>query len=103
MEFFQRFILGMAIILLIISYVVIFYTTSAKSKEWAPTILDCPDYWETQYSSDGRQITCKSKSTTMSDIVYSIGATCKQKLDLVTSKNIDWAGVTYGINPNSCK
>ena len=100
MEYFQRIVLGLALIMLIIANVVILYTTTSKSKPWSPTMSTCPDYWQTTYSSDGKNITCRKDETTSFD--YPIGSTCLKKIEF-SGGNVDWEGVTYGINPGSCK
>ena len=102
MEYFQRIVLGLALIMLIIANVVILYTTTSKSKPWSPTMSVCPDYWKTSYSADGKKITCRKDEKTSFE--YNMGSTCQQKLAaLGVGGNVDWEGVTYGINPGSCK
>ena len=104
MEYFQRIVLGLALIMLIIANVVILYTTTSKSKPWSPTMSTCPDYWQTSYTADGKKITCTGPTNSFE---YPIGSTCQTKIAEITKLgaggNVDWEGVTYGINPGSCK
>ena len=44
---FQKIVVGIAIVLLIIILIMIGYTISQanKDEEWPPVVGDCPDYW----------------------------------------------------------
>ena len=118
MEGFQKIILLIATIILIISLLFIGYAlhrSSASSTSWPPLVPDCPDYWNIDGS--GNNITC----TNVKDL-----GTCRAKTGqphLVMNFNtpafsgsnslcakytwanncgVSWDGVNYGVN-NPCQ
>ena len=46
MELYQRVVLGIAIVLLIAAYIMIYFTLVDNNKNWPPSVAKCPDYWE---------------------------------------------------------
>ena len=117
MEGFQKIILLIATIILIISLLFIGYALhrSSASTSWPPLVPDCPDYWNIDGS--GNNITC----TNVKDL-----GTCRAKTGqphLVMNFNtpafsgsnslcakytwanncgVSWDGVNYGVN-NPCQ
>ena len=114
MEGFQKTVLIIAIIILIITLIIIGMALSKKSAEigWPPMVPQCPDYWTIDGSGNNTTCinvkdlgTCKSvgsKHKTMnfntSEFTGAQG-TCN-KYTWANNCNISWDGITYGvINP----
>jgi len=57
---FQKTILVVAIIFLLINLVIISLglTYSSKNNTWPPIVPDCPDYWESVTDESGKNIKC---------------------------------------------
>jgi hypothetical protein len=116
MEGFQKTVLIVAIIILIITLIVIGVALSKKSAEigWPPMVPQCPDYWTIDGSGNNAICvnvkdlgTCKSvgsKHKTMnfntSEFTGSQG-TCN-KYNWATNCNVSWDGITYGVS-NPCQ
>jgi len=100
MELYQRVVLGIAIVLLIAAYIMIYFTLVDNNKNWPPSVAKCPDYWEYNAASD----MCKSKNnfnigsssvTEYPDV--SQKSTC-DKYKWAKEKEVSWEGLSYGVS-----
>jgi hypothetical protein len=116
MEGFQKIVLFIAIILLIIALVFIGISLSySKDPEWPPMIPQCPDYW--LIDGSGNNTTCTnikdlgtcppqngSKHLVMNfnTPVYTGANWVCSKYTWATNCGLTWDGITYGVN-NPCQ
>ena len=100
MELYQRVVLGIAIVLLIAAYIMIYFTLVDNNKNWPPSVAKCPDYWEYNAASD----MCKSNNgfnegsssvTEYPDV--SQKSTC-DKYKWAKEKEVSWEGLSYGVS-----
>ena len=102
MDLYQRIVLGIAIILLIAAYIMIYFTLVDNNKNWPPSVAKCPDYWEYNAAND----MCKSKNnfnigssentvTEYPDV--SQKSTC-DKYKWAKEKEVSWEGLSYGVS-----
>ena len=106
---FQKIILTIAAILLIIILVVIGITLSkaSDSDSWPPIVGECPDYW-IDMSGNGQQCvnthnlgTCNASTMNFDQAPYnSSDGTCA-KYNWANACGITWDGITYGVK-NPC-
>ena len=102
MELYQRIVLGIAIVLLIAAYIMIYFTLVDNNKNWPPSVAKCPDYWEYNATDD----MCESNNGFNEG---SSGNTVKQYLDVSQKSTCDkykwakqyavsWEGLSYGVS-----
>jgi len=113
---FQRIVLVIAIVLLIVCLVLIgiVLVNSKSAQQWPPMIGDCPDYWidtsgngancvGINNNNIGKYKTVPPTTPTMdfsqSPFVGSNGLCAKY--NWATNKQVSWDGITYGV-PNPC-
>ena len=104
MELYQRVVLGIAIVLLIAAYIMIYFTLVDNNKNWPPSVAKCPDYWVYNATTDK----CDSKNNFNVGISYSIypdvdGETLTQKSTCdkykwAKEKEVSWEGLSYGVS-----
>jgi hypothetical protein len=112
---FQKIVLTIAIILLILTLVVIGYTLSKAKTEarWPPMIADCPDYW-IDLSGNGSKCVNKNSLGTcniptsgqdnamdFSKGVYLGSKSSCTKYTWAKNCGVTWDGITSGV-PNPC-
>jgi hypothetical protein len=113
MEQFQKILIFMAILILIITLVSIGITIKKqKLAGWPPIIGDCPDYW-VDISGNGQRCvnvkdlgTCKSSTTKHLNMDFTSSeftgdnSLCA-KYTWANNCGVSWDGVTYGVS-NPC-
>lgn len=117
MEGFQKIVLFLAVVILIIALVVIgLALANSKNNVWPPMISNCPDYWGAIDGSGNNAMcinskdlgTCKptngTKHLTMDFNVAPYIGSNSQCAKYTWAKNcgISWDGITYGVN-NPCQ
>jgi hypothetical protein len=116
MEGFQKTVLIIAIVILIITLVVIGVALSSSSRleEWPPMLSDCPDYWKIDGSGNMATCTnikdlgsCPAKSGEKhlvmnfnSPVFSGDNGTCN-KYNWAKKCGVTWDGITYGVE-NPC-
>ena len=116
MDGFQKIVLFIAIIMLIISLVLIGFILSAgKDSQWPPMTPSCPDYWLADGSGNNAKCvnikdlgTCQapsgSRHLTMDfNVAPYVGdnSLCA-KYTWAKNCGLSWDGITYGVN-NPCQ
>ena len=115
MDGFQKTVLFVAIVILIISLILIGFVLSAgKDNDWPPMVPNCPDYWITDGSSNTKCINVKdlgtcpapsgSKHLTMDFSVapYVGSNSACAKYTWAKKCGVSWDGITYGVS-NPCQ
>jgi len=116
MEGFQKIVLIVAIIVLIIALIFIGITMSSKKNtSWPPILQDCPDYWNIDGSGNNTTCTnvkdlgtCPPKSgdkqliMNFNSSVFSGDSGTCNKFKWAKNCNVSWDGITYGVN-NPCQ
>jgi hypothetical protein len=115
--FFQKMVLIIGIIMLIIMLVIVGYSLSKSSylKDWPPVIGECPDYWEDLigngegcYNSKSLGI-CNIPSDSDDNVMnfnvspfnnFELGNCAKYKW--ATNCKVTWDGITSGVS-NPCQ
>lgn len=104
MELYQKIVLGIALILLIAAYVMIYFTLIDKNNKWPPSEAKCPDFWiynsltdKCDSSSSNLGILEESESFYPSDLKLSQKSKC-DKYKWANQNNISWDGLTYGVS-----
>jgi hypothetical protein len=116
MQTFQKIVLFVAIVILIISLIIIGIALNySKSSQWPPIMSDCPDYW--LLDGSGNNATCTN--------IKNLGTCQPQSDDKYLKMNfnnapfngsnglcakytwankckVSWDGITYGVN-NPCQ
>ena len=97
---FQRLILIIAGILLVISTGVLVYTISkTKTSEiWPSYIANCPDYWEDTTRDGTKCLGTKyntSSGSNCSGLVDFSGSVCQKYSAMLSCKDVVWDGITY--------
>jgi hypothetical protein len=116
MEGFQKIVLFIAIILLIIALVFIGIALSySNDQQWPPMIPQCPDYWSIDGS--GNNTTCTnvkdlgtcSPQNGQNHLVMNFNTPAFSganglcaKYGWATNCGLSWDGITYGVN-NPCQ
>ena len=116
MEGFQKLILFIAIVILIIALVFIGIALSySKDKQWPPMVPECPDYWTVDGS--GNNTTCINvkdlgtcapqngdKHLTMNFNLPAFSGSNEMCAKYKWARNcgLSWDGVTYGVT-NPCQ
>jgi hypothetical protein len=115
MEGFQKIVLIIAIIVLIITLVFVgFLLNSSGSESWPPVVPDCPDWWIADGSGNNSTCinikdlgVCSAKSGKKhqvmnfnSDIFTGDNGTCA-KYTWANNCKVSWDGITYGVE-NPC-
>ena len=113
---FQRIILILALVLLIISLILIgmVLANSKSSQQWPPMIGDCPDYWIDMSGNGAQCVNIKDLGKCSSHTGQSQHQTVDftkapftgsnglcAKYNWATGCNLSWDGITYGV-PNPC-
>ena len=107
MEIYQRIVLGIAIVLLIGAYVMIFFTLVNNKSQWPPSVAKCPDYWV----YDNVNNSCKRSDYNKGDYTYKnypsdtsglklSDLTRCDKYKWANENGISWDGLSYGISLN---
>ena len=116
MEGFQKLILFIAIVILIIALVFIGIALSySKDKQWPPMVPECPDYWTVDGS--GNNSTCinvkdlgtcsasggdKHLTMNFNNAPFTGSDETCAKYTWAKRCGVSWDGITYGIN-NPCQ
>jgi hypothetical protein len=115
MEAFQKIVLLVAIVILIIALVIIGMALSNPNQQWPPMIPDCPDYWTIDGS--GNNATCINvkdlgtcpnpsgkKHLRMNFNTPAFTGTNElcAKYTWANRCNVSWDGITYGVS-NPCQ
>ena len=113
MEGFQKTVLFVSIIILIILLIFIgtSLSTGNKNQQWPPVTAECPDYWEL-IDSSGSEILCNNKKNLGNptpptpinfgaSIYTGTNGNCN-KYKWATAYGISWDGITYGVS-NPCQ
>jgi len=96
MELYQRIVLGIAIILLISAYIMIYFTLVDNNKNWPPSVAKCPDFWVYDPTTDK----CQNGSELYPEDI-DIKLSQKSNCDNYTwakNNNVSWEGLSYGVN-----
>lgn len=116
MQTFQKVVLFLAIIILILVLIFIgFSLHKARSAEWPPIIGDCPDYWVDMSGNGSHCVNVKDlgngkckpsgsqKHLTMdfSSAAFKGGNGLCAKYTWAQNCGVTWDGITYGVN-NPC-
>jgi hypothetical protein len=110
---FQKLVLIIAIIILILSLVFIGITLkNAKYDTWPPVTASCPDYWvdESKGDKSGSRCvnvknlgTCKSnKVMNFNTNVFTGSNEMCAKYNWANNCKVSWDGITYGVQ-NPCE
>jgi len=110
MNGFQKIVVTIAIVFLIICLVIIgiLLIRQKYNQVWPPLVADCPDFW-TDMSGNGAKCvnvqnlgTCKTKNMNFSVSPYNgSGGNC-QKYNWASSCGVSWDGITYGTKYSPC-
>lgn len=95
MELYQKTVLGIAIVLLIAAYVMIFFTFVNNNSQWPPAVAKCPDYWT--YDPDNDICTYDSLIYPNDSTKLADKSTC-DKYKYATENSISWSGLSYGVH-----
>jgi hypothetical protein len=120
MDDFQKKVVGVAAVLLILVFASTYYllNVAAKSEPWPPSISSCPDYWDYDASN---QVCINSRGlgnfSNPFDVSFnpltataptynnvsgkSLSSNCG-KYCYAQSYNIPWGGINYGITNMPC-
>jgi hypothetical protein len=111
---FQKYVLIIALVILIVTLLFIGITIKQSKKEqWPPIIGDCPDYWIDLSGNGGQCVNVKdlgSCKNTSSGGHYTKDFTTPaftgsnelcSKYNWATNCGLSWDGITYGV-PNPC-
>lgn len=117
MEGFQKTVLFIAIVILIIALIFIgiaLYYSDAK-QSWPPLVPNCPDYWNIDGSGNNTTCTnirdlgtCQAKSgdkhlvMSFNTPAFSGDNSACAKYTWATKCNVSWDGITYGVS-NPCQ
>lgn len=115
MNYFQKIILIIAIVILIISLILIgFSIDSTKNNAWPPIVPNCPDYWIVDGSGNNTKCinvkdlgTCqpfagdKHLIMNFNEAPYSGSEGTCAKYTWANNCNLAWDGINYGVN-NPC-
>jgi hypothetical protein len=97
MELYQRIVLGIAIVLLIAAYIMIYFTLVDNNKKWPPSVAKCPDYWVYNATDD----MCVDSSNSKNSYPYGETLTQKSTCDKykwAKENDISWEGLSYGVS-----
>lgn len=102
MELYQRVVLGIAIVLLIAAYIMIYFTLVDNNKNWPPSVAKCPDYWVYNAASDMCESNNDFNEGSPGNIVtaypdVSQKSTC-DKYKWAKDKEVSWEGLSYGVS-----
>lgn len=99
MELYQRVVLGIAIVLLIAAYVMIYFTLVDNNKNWPPSIAKCPDYWEYNATSDKcvDSSNNSNKYPSLDSETLTQKSTC-DKYKWAKENAVSWEGLSYGVS-----
>jgi len=102
MELYQRIVLGIAIVLLIAAYIMIYFTLVDNNKNWPPSVAKCPDYWEYNAANDmcksNNNFNIGSSANTVTEYLdVSQKSTC-DKYKWAKQYAVSWEGLSYGVS-----
>jgi hypothetical protein len=105
MELYQRFVLGIAIVLLIGAYVMIFFTLVNNKTNWPPSMSKCPDFWifdliNNKCDSNGFNRGKNNVSIFPENDINLSDKTKCEKYKWAVENEISWDGLTYGTSLN---
>lgn len=108
---FQKTVLIIAVIVLIVSLVFIgIVLRGLKYDEWPPVVGSCPDYWVDQSPSGGHGSvcanvknlgTCNTKVMNFNTKAFTGSNELCAKYNWATNCDVSWDGITYGVS-NPC-
>ena len=110
---FQKYVLIVALVILIITLLFIGITIKqSRSEQWPPVLGDCPDYWIDMSGNGGQCVNVKDLGTCgiTSHGHYTMDFTTPtftgdnglcSKYTWATKCGVSWDGITYGV-PNPC-
>jgi len=108
MAAFQKTVLMVAIVFLIISLIFIGHSlyNNKQNATYPPVVADCPDYWLDMSSGDGKRCvnaknlgTCDKKEMNFSSSFWTNSDGLCHKYKWAKSCNLAWDGVTNATNP----
>ena len=114
MKSFQKIILIIAIVILLLALLFIGITLSKgiQQQQWPPIISDCPDYWTIDGSGNNTHCinthnlgTCSAKENRIMNFntpTFTGANGLCNKYNWANNCNISWDGITYGVN-NPCQ
>lgn len=100
MDLYQRVVLGIAIVLLIAAYIMIYFTLVDNNKSWPPTVPKCPDGWTYQPDTDN----CSNGGDVHPDSLDSHGKSLLSEMtkcenyNWATTNSVSWDGLSYGVH-----
>ena len=97
MELFQQLVLGIAIMLLIAAYIMIYFTHLDNDSTWPPSVAKCPNGWNYNSTNDNCTFGAEIYPTNNEKLT---SVTSCDKYNWATDKNISWDGLTYGVSMN---
>ena len=110
MPSFQKTILAIAVVVLVVSLTIIGVALSYASdqKEWPPVVSECPDYWKIDGSGNNTTCTnvknlgiCPAKTMNFNVDPYTGESGTCNKYTWATNCKVSWDGITYGVQ-NPC-
>ena len=110
MASFQKIVLTVAIIMLIIVLIVIGLTLAfASPKVWPPSVPSCPDYWTMDLSGNTPICnnvqnlgTCGQKFMNFDQPQFTGAEGTCNKYVWANKCGLSWDGITYGLVNNPC-
>jgi hypothetical protein len=97
MELYQRIVLGIAIVLLIAAYIMIYFTLVDNNKNWPPSVAKCPDYWVYNATTDKCVDGSDENKTYPVNETLTQQSTC-DKYKWAKEKKVSWEGISYGVS-----
>lgn len=97
MELYQRIVLGIAIVLLIAAYIMIYFTLVDNNKNWPPSVAKCPDYWVYNATTDKCVDSFDENNTYPDNETLTQKSTC-DKYKWAKEKEVSWEGLSYGVS-----
>lgn len=98
MELFQRIILGIAIVLLIAAYIMIYSTLVNNNKNWPPSVAKCPDYWVYDATTDKCVNNVNNSYYPLLDDETLTQKSDCNKYKWAKDNAISWEGLSYGVS-----
>lgn len=104
MELYQKIVLGIAIVLLIGAYIMIYFTLVDNVKKWPPTVAKCPDYWVYNQTNDNCESNDINNGTSTKFSIYpdedkKLSSITKcEKYSWAKTNGISWDGLSYGVS-----
>jgi hypothetical protein len=106
---FQRIVVFIAIVLLILCLIIIglVLVNSKNKQQWPPLVGDCPDYWIDLSGNGARCVNVKNLGNSapspmdFTSSVYTGSTGTCNKYKWATTYGLTWDGITYGVS-NPC-